>query len=537
MTATRPTGDEAYRDGTTAFVPREVRVVRGADLDRDIDVHVDVCVVGTGAGGAVVAKELAEGGLTVAMLEEGDRHTADEYTARVRDMSLRLYRDAGQVFTVGVPPILLPLGRAIGGTSQINSATCFRTPEPVLERWRERFALEELTTEELDPYFRRVERELNVSQTPADLAGRNAEVVKRGADRLGWSGDYIYRNVRGCVGTGVCNFGCPTSAKQHVGLTYVPHAWDAGATTYTGARATSLLRSGRRVRGVEARAASGARITVEADLVVLAAGAIHSPLLLRREGLADRSGQLGRNLTIHPATAARALFDEEIDMSTGVPQSYYVDEFADDGIMLEGAAATPEYAAMTLPYVGAPHRELMLRYRNLSQFGVMVSDTGRGRVEERAGQVTIRYDLADEDRERFRRGLEALTRIYWEAGATKVFLPIGGLPVLEDGEVDALHTHPLTSEELTLSAFHPLGTCRMGGSPADSVVGPDGAVHGIDGLVVADGSIVPSSLGVNPQITIMALATRIAYGLLGKPPPADEPAPEHMAAPRITVAH
>ena len=192
---------------------------------------------------------------------------------------------------------------------------------------------------------------------------------------------------------------------------------------------------------------------------------------------------------------------------------------------------------MTLPYVGAPHRELMQRYRNLSQFGVMVSDTGRGRVEERAGQVAIRYDLADEDRERFRRGLEALTRIYWAAGARKVFLPIGGLPVLEDGEIDALLSHPLKSEELTLSAFHPLGTCRMGGSPSDSVVGPDGAVHGIDGLVVADGSIVPSSLGVNPQITIMALATRIAYGLLGKAAPADEPEPEHMAAPRITVAH
>ena len=168
MTATRPTGDAAYRDGTHAFVPREVRVVRGADIDRDIDVRVDVCVVGTGAGGAVVAKELAEGGLTVVMLEEGDRHTADDYTARVRDMSLLLYRDAGQVFTVGVPPILLPVGRAIGGTSQINSATCFRTPEPVLARWRERFALDELSTDELDPYFRRVEREL---ERLADAAG------------------------------------------------------------------------------------------------------------------------------------------------------------------------------------------------------------------------------------------------------------------------------------------------------------------------------------------------------------------------------
>jgi choline dehydrogenase-like flavoprotein len=535
--AIRPTGDEAYRDGTGAFVPQEVRVVRGADVRHDLHVRADACVIGTGAGGAVVAKELAEGGMSVAMLEEGERHTADEYTARVRDMSLRLYRNAGQVFTVGVPPILLPLGRAVGGTSQVNSGTCFRTPEAVLARWRERFGLDELTSEELDPYFRRVEREINVSQVPPDLAGRNAEVVRRGAERLGWSGDYIYRNVRGCVGTGVCNFGCPTSAKQHVGLTYVPRAWDAGATTYTGTRARALLRDGTRVRGVEARAASGARVKVEADLVVLAAGAIHSPLILRREGLGTESGQLGRNLTIHPATAARALFDEDIDMSTGVPQSYFVDEFADDGIILEGAAATPEYAAMSMPYVGAPHRELMQRYRNLSQFGVMVSDSGRGQVEERAGQIVIRYDLADEDRERFRRGLDMLTQIYWAAGAVRVFLPIGGLPVLKDGDVESLRAYPLRSEELTLSAFHPLGTCRMGASPTDSVVGPDGFVHGAEGVIVADGSIVPSSLGVNPQITIMALATRIAYGVLGKDSPMDEPHPEHMAAPRIAVAH
>jgi choline dehydrogenase-like flavoprotein len=293
------------------------------------------------------------------------------------------------------------------------------------------------------------------------------------------------------------------------------------------------------VRGVEARAASGASVTIDADLVVLAAGAIHSPLFLRRQELAGiaENGQLGANLTIHPATAARALFDEEIDMSTGVPQSYFVDEFADEGIMLEGAAATPEYAAMSLPFVGAPHRELMERYRNLSQFGVMVSDSARGRVDERAGQVTIRYDLADADRDRFHRGLEVLTEIYWAAGAKQVFLPVGGLPVLEEGDVESLRRYPLRSEELTLSAFHPLGTCRMGASPTDSVVGVDGSPHGVEGLVVADGSIVPSSLGVNPQITIMALATRIAFGILGRPAPLDEPEPEHMAEPRVTVAH
>src|SRR4029453_15979821 len=158
-----------------------------------------------GAGGAVVAKELAEAGLSVAMLEEGAYHTTDDYTGRPRDMSLELYRDGGQIATVGMPPILLPLGRTLGGTSHVNSATCFRTPPPVLELWRERFGLEELTEEALDPYLRRVEREVNVVQTPAEIAGKNAEVVKRGADKVGYSGGWHHRNVRGCIGSGICN--------------------------------------------------------------------------------------------------------------------------------------------------------------------------------------------------------------------------------------------------------------------------------------------------------------------------------------------
>src|SRR4051812_13682569 len=159
------------------------------------------------------------------MLEEGEWHDVEELTARPREMTELLYRDAGQVVTLGTPPIVLPLGRAIGGTTVINSGTCFRTPSAVLERWEHELGLEGLGERELDPFFRRVERELNVSQVPAELAGRNAEVVRRGAEALGWSGDFIYRNVRGCVGSGVCAFGCPAGAKQHVGITYVPRAW------------------------------------------------------------------------------------------------------------------------------------------------------------------------------------------------------------------------------------------------------------------------------------------------------------------------
>jgi choline dehydrogenase-like flavoprotein len=525
----RDTGADAYRAGIGTFHPSVRRIVSGRAIAGERTVRVDACVVGSGAGGAVAARELAEGGMRVAMLEEGEWRDTDDFNARPREMVPRLYRDGGQSATVGTPPIILPLGRGVGGTTVVNSGTCFRTPATVLERWGRELGLDELTEAELDPFFRRVERELNVSQVPPDLAGRSAEVVRRGVKRLGWSGDYIYRNARGCVGSGVCAFGCPTAAKQHVGITYVPHAWAAGATTYTGARARSIELRGGRARAVVARTIAGGRLRVECEHVVVACGAIHTPLLLRRSGL--RAARLGRNLAIHPATAVRAWFDEEIDMWRGVPQSYYVDEFVEEGIMLEGAAGPPDQIAMSLPGHGAPLAQLMVRYRSMSQFGVMVSDSSRGEVRRLLGRPLIRYDLNQRDADLFKRGLERLAEIYWAAGAREVVLPVRGLPTLRGGDSAPLREARIRPRDLELMAFHPLGTAAAGRDPRRSVVDGSGRVHGVRGLHVADASVLPSSPGVNPQITIMALSTRLAFGLLGARPPSHEPHPDHIARP------
>jgi choline dehydrogenase-like flavoprotein len=449
-------------------------------------------------------------------------------------MSAKLYRDAAMTTTVGNPPIILPLGRGVGGTTTINSGTCFRTPATVLEMWRERFGLDELTPAELDPYFRRVERIINVSQVPPHLAGRNAEIVKRGADKLGWSNDFIYRNVRGCVGSGVCAFGCPTSAKQSANLSYAPLAWLAGATTYTGTRATHVELARNKARAVNARTTGGGRVRVETSTVIVACGSIHTPLFLRQNGLGQRSGELGNNLAIHPATAVRALFeDEEIDMARGVPQSLYIDEFADDRIMFEGAAGPPDYLAMSLPFSRERHRDLMLRFQQFSQFGVMISDLSRGRVRERLGRAEVRYDLNADDTQAFKRGIELLMQLYFEAGAHTVFPPVEHVGALTRYEP----LPDIKPSHLTLMAFHPLGTARADARPDHGVVDSDLKLHDADGIYVADGSVVPSSLGVNPQITIMALATRLAYRLLEKTPPHEEPEPTAIAAPRIERAH
>lgn len=526
--STRDTGPAAYRDGRGALrAPR--RVTRGGAVRGDRTISVDACVIGSGAGGAVVAKELAEGGMDVAILEEGPWWETDSFDARPREMMGRLYRDAGQLATIGTPSIVLPLGHGVGGTTVVNSATCFRTPARVLERWADEFGLEQLTPAGLEPYFRRVERHLNVSQVPAEIAGANATIVRRGAEALGLSGDYLFRNVRGCVGSGVCAYGCPTGAKQHVGIAFIPHAWAAGATTHTETRAERIVVRGGRVREVLARTTGGGRVRVRCEHAVVACGTIHTPLLLARSGLGRRSGQLGRNLSIHPATAVRAVFDEPIALWDGVPQSYYVDAFAADGVMLEGIAGPPDHLAFSTPRIGDEHRELMLAAGRTSMFGVMVSDESRGRVHRLRGRPQVRYDLLAADVARFKHGIAALTEIYWAAGARQVVVPVVGVPTLRDGDSTPLTRRRLRARDLYLMAFHPLGTARAGTDPSASVVDGNLRMHGIAGLHVADGSVVPSALGVNPQITIMALAARLAFHLLGSPAPAGEPAPTRIA--------
>jgi choline dehydrogenase-like flavoprotein len=311
------------------------------------------------------------------------------------------------------------------------------------------------------------------------------------------------------VGSGVCAFGCPTSAKQHTGITYIPRAREAGAQVLTGTDARRVLVERKRVRGVETRMPDGSRMDVKAPQVIVAAGTIHTPLLMRSSGVGSRSGQLGRNLTLHPATAAVAVMDEVVDMARGVPQSFYVDEFAGRGIMLETVAGPPAYAAMSLPLTGRRHAQAMARYPQLAQLGLMVSDSSRGSVRRIGRRPVIRYDLVDADVEKFRLGMSCLDELLRAAGAREVFLPLA----------PGVSPERLRARDLRLMAFHPLGTARADARPDRGVVDGRLGVHGVDGLYVADGSVVPTAPGVNPQLTIMALATRLAFDLLQTPCP------------------
>jgi len=497
------------------------RVVPAAALDADDTIDCDVVVIGTGAGGAVVAKELAEQGHAVVLLEEGDYNTRADFTGHSAEMQRKLYRDMGATLAVGNAVIPIPLGRTVGGTTAINSGTCYRTPDRVLHDWVHEFGLDELAPEKLAPHFARVEATLGVAPAEAKYLGGVARVIARGCDALGYKHQPLRRNAPECDGQGVCCFGCPTDAKRSTNVSYVPLALKAGATLFTGLRAERVMVDGGRAVGVVASArlpGGGKRtLTVRARASVVSCGSLLTPLVLEASGIGTSSGQLGRNLSIHPALAVMALFDEKLDGGNAIPQGYAIEQFHDEGILFEGAFAPLDLAAASVTMIGPRFVELLEAYDRIACFGVMIEDVSRGRVRRGpGGRPLITYSLVDHDVARLKRAVEILGRVYFAAGAASVFPLVHGFDELRSpDELERLRRTKLRARDFEISAYHPLGTARMGRDPARSVVGADHQVHDTPGCYVVDGSVVPSSPAVNPQVTIMTLATRAA-GEIGK---------------------
>jgi len=483
-----------------------------AQLDGDLAVECDAVVIGTGAGGAVVGRELAEAGLAVVFVEEGRYFQREDFTGRTFEMQQKLYRRGGSTFSVGNVPIPIPLGQTVGGSTTINSGTCYRTPDRVLASWASELGLTELGPEPMGRYFDRVEGVLQVEAARAALLGGNGRVIARGADALGFTRHHpLRRNAPACDGQGVCCFGCPTDAKRSTNVSYIPMALRAGAELFAGARVHRIIVEGGRACGVVATTRDGKVLTVRARAVVAACGSLLTPLLLERQGFGRSSGQLGQNLSIHPAGGALAEFDEEILPWKGIPQGYAIEDLHEEGILFEGASVPLEMTMTMTQLIGPELVRLAESYDRVASFGFLIEDTSRGSVHDVRGRPVIRYWLTEQDVSHVKRAFDVLAQIFFAAGARRVHLPIHGFEAIESpDELRALRRATLRPWDLELSAYHPLGTARMGLDPATSVIGADHQVHDTPGLYVVDGSAVPTALGVNPQITIMALATRAA---------------------------
>lgn len=489
----------------------ELTYFDGATVSVAVDETADAVVVGTGAGGATAARALAEAGLRVVMLEEGPYITGVHMNGKPLPMFDLLYRNRGLTGTLGTPVIPVPLGRAVGGTTVINSGTCFRTPDNVLVRWEQEFGFEGAT--QLGGFYDEVERDLDIKPVPDHLYGEHARRFEAAAQSLGYRGRRIPRNERNCQATGVCALGCPQDAKQAMSVSYVPRALRAGARLFCRARVDRVRFEGIVATGIEghflsASGAVGAPFRILAKLVVVAAGAMHSPVLLLRSALPVKLPRLGRNLHLHPATRVLAKYPDPIFGWAEVPQSYNVDEFMDEGIFIQGQFVSPPIQAPNVPGIGREHVERLRGFDRMASFGALISDTTEGRVR-RNGLAT--YAMNQRDAETLRRAIALTAEIFLTAGAIEVYTGVASQPIVRTrADLERLRALPIKAANIEMMAFHPMGTCAVGKQSSRGVTDAYGRVFGTRNLVVADTSLFPTSNRINPQLTVMAISLRNA---------------------------
>lgn len=529
------TDDEPIaRAATPPTVPPIVPPRRLLTVTGELPRTTDVLVIGTGAGGGVTAARLAEAGFEVTVIEAGPLVQGDAFDEHEAHLNARLYADQGMRATKDQSVSIIQ-GGAVGGGTTVNWMIMLRTPPHVLDEWTERHGTVGMSPAELAPVFDDIEDIVHARRVPDDAHSPNNRLILDGAARLGWRASSAMINARGCVRAGTCGTGCRYDAKQGTLLVWLPRAVGAGARLVADARATrmEIVRDGGAVprkRVTVARLDPRTRqpvseATIDARLVVLAAGAVETPLLLQRSGLGG--GGVGNWLRLHPTTPVAAVYDREIYGASGIPLSTVCDEFLVSdangyGFWIESPTMQPMLTAVAASGWGAEHRGLMARFRNLSTLIALTRDgadcglsNGSVRPRGTTGAV-IRYRLGPADRHHVVESIVATARLHLANGAREVLTRhTEPLRIRSERDLAAIRSQRYGPNEFSLFSAHVNGTCRMGTDPRTSGTTPDGERHGVPGLYVCDGSLLPTALGVNPQETIMAVcavvAARIAH--------------------------
>ena len=473
----------------------------------------EVVIVGSGAGGAVAAALLAEAGIDVLVLEAGGHYNRGNYPAGRLEAIAKLYREAGLTIAEGSPPIPVPVAKVVGGTTVINSGTCFRAPDGILENWRTEFGIP--WARELDADFAEAEDFLRVTQLDPERMGRNGQLAMEGAEALGLSSGPIRRNAGNCVQCSSCPYGCAIDAKQGMHVSYLPRAVAAGARVRAGVEAQRVLVEHGRAVGIacSARDERGRQrsFTVRAKRAVISAGgAFGTPELLLRSGLGGSQG--GRNLRIHPACWVGAHYEEEVRGWEGVMQSFYVDQWEHSQRVLLEATFTPlAFGGAWLVGTGREHQRSMLEFGHIGSIGVQLRDLSVGSVGlANEGALRANYKLNAEDARQVVFGIARAAEVHFAAGADEVYPNIPRVGALKPKDLPQFEATRFKPSELRLEAFHPMGTARIAADPRRGVCAPDGSVHGTPGLYVADASLFPTAPGVNPMMTIIAFAKQVA---------------------------
>ena len=489
----------------------------------EVALSLDAIIVGSGPGGLTTASVLTEAGMKVALFEGGEFWGNKAFQRKQSWATRHLYQARGQRLLVGNALISLQSGRGVGGGTLVNSAISFRTPERVLAQWIREQGIDFWDASVSAALYDKVEAVIGVQPTLVSIAGKNSEVARRGFQAIKMDADYMPRSAPGCVGCGTCQTGCPSKGKATGDNTWLPRVLRAGGELYANTRVEEIVMQGQRAVGVRAvmrDAESGevvARFLARAPRVILAAGAVNTPLLLQQQGLANSSGMVGQNLHCHPGVGAVAKFQEDILLWKGATQGYYGHHPEDPEILLETFSASPDILVAQAGGVGGEAMQFIKDLKKLAACGLLIRDKSSGSVSyNKGGAPSFAYTLLPEDIRKLTMGLKKIAEMFFAAGAESVRpMLAGGYFFTSERELKTFIEQATDPLEMQLYASHPMGTCRMGEDPARNVVRPeDGRTHDVEGLYVTDSSLFPTALGVNPQMTIMAQSLELGRRIM-----------------------
>jgi choline dehydrogenase-like flavoprotein len=522
----------AIPDPIREGLARGWKVLGGPHGPVPAELDCDVAIIGSGAGAGITAELLTSAGLQVVIIEEGPLRSSSDFRQIESDAYATLYQDSNGRKTADKAIAILQ-GRCVGGSTTVNWTSSFRTPADTLRYWADHFALPELHEDAMSPWFLQAERRLNVG---AWLVPPNAnnDKLKVGAARLGIPAAAILRNVKACWNLGSCGLGCPTNAKQSMLVTTIPAALDRGATLLVQTQAHALELQGGRVQAVNCRPVAingepgSGGIRVRARHVVVAGGAINSPALLLRSQAPDPHGRLGIRTFLHPVVATMATFAERIEAWDGAPQTIYTDHFLDTqpidgpiGYKLEAPPLYPLISTIAMPGIGADQHEALKRFPHTQALLALLRDgfheqSPGGRVSVKSdGSPQIDYPLTPFIWEGARRALLSMAEIQFAAGAERVMAlheKASWLTSWREAKAQ-IEQLPMAPYQTRVLSAHVMGGCGMAGRPELGVVRPDGRHWQIENLSVHDGSLFPTSIGANPQLSIYGLVNKLATGL------------------------
>ncbi len=481
----------------------------------------DFIVVGSGAGGGAAARALSRAGRRVVVLEEGPLIDRTQVGTVSRESMLKIFRAGGKSAAFGRAATPFLQGRCVGGTTFVNSAIVWRLPEKVLARWQSEFGLA-LSAEALDVAYARIEEEMSERSVVEGVNSNRQDLLLRdGAAKLGLEGRFLHRYERGCVGSGRCLHGCPHDAKQSTTINYLKRAAGDGAAIFSNAEVTRAIIERGRAVGVEGQILGDGReagrpFRLEAKrAVIICASAVQSPVLLHRSRI--RHPHLGAHFMAHPGTTVMGVYPDRVDMWTGASQGYEVLGLRDSvGVKLESINVPPEVVAARLPGAGARLSAWVDKLPYVASWAVAVKAEAEGSVRpSRLFGAQVSYSLLERDIDRLRRGMRALGEMHFAAGAREILPGVHGLPevMTSPDELKLFDAAPLDPQAYSMVATHLFGGARAGSGAGGFVVDGNLKVHGVDALYVMDASIFPSNTGVNPQHSIMAIATVAAERL------------------------